>query len=55
MPHTAYRVKIMPRAQRDLSGLYDWIGARASNAALAWYRGLKDAIVLFETIPTAAP
>lgn len=40
----AYRVKIMPRAQRDLAGIYGWIGAESSDAALSWYVGLKDAI-----------
>jgi plasmid stabilization system protein ParE len=39
-----YRVKIMPRAERDLSGIYDWIGAHSSGAALTWYHGLRDAI-----------
>src|ERR1035438_8415526 len=37
-PRTAYRIKIMPRAQRDLSSLYDWIDASSSDAALTWYR-----------------
>lgn len=47
----AYRVKIMPRAQRDLIGIYGWIGADASDAALAWYRGLRDAIRTLKNIP----
>ena len=45
----------MPRAQRDLSGLYDWIGARAPDAALAWYRGLKDAIRTLRNDPNRCP
>ena len=40
----AYRVKITPRAQRDLLGLHNRIGARSSDAAFAWYRGLRQAI-----------
>jgi plasmid stabilization system protein ParE len=41
----------MPRAQRDLSGLYDWIDASETDAALAWYRGLKDAILTLRNDP----
>ena len=40
----AYRIKIMPRAKRDLSSLYDWLDAGSSDAAPTWYLGLKDAI-----------
>ena len=29
----AYRVKIIARAQRDLAGIYEWIGAESSDAA----------------------
>jgi len=47
----AYRIKMMPRAQRDLAGLYDWIGALSSDAALAWYRGLRDAIRALRVSP----
>lgn len=50
-----YRVKIMPRAERDLSGLYDWIGARSSDAALTWYRGLRDAIRTLRNTPNRCP
>jgi toxin ParE1/3/4 len=45
----------MPRAQRDLAGLYDWIGARSSAAALVWYRGLKDAILTLRNSPNRCP
>jgi toxin ParE1/3/4 len=51
----AYRVKMMPRAQRDLAGLYDWIGALSSDAALAWYRGLRDAIRALRVSPHRCP
>ena len=40
----AYRVKIMPRAQRDLAALYLRIGARSIDAAHTWYRGLRQGI-----------
>jgi len=50
-----YRVKIMPRAQRDLAGIYEWIGAGSSDAALAWYRGLSNAIRTLRNAPGRCP
>jgi toxin ParE1/3/4 len=40
----AFRVKIMPRAQRDLADVYHNINAQSSDAAHLWYIGLRDAI-----------
>jgi plasmid stabilization system protein ParE len=40
----AYRVKIVPRAQRDLENIYRYIQARTSEAARAWYVGLRESI-----------
>jgi toxin ParE1/3/4 len=51
----AYRLKLMPRAQRDLSGIYAWIGAHSSDAALAWYLGLRDAIGTLRNRPGRCP
>jgi toxin ParE1/3/4 len=51
----AYRVKLTPRAQRDLSAVYDWISANSSGAALTWYRGLKEAIGTLRTSPDRCP
>jgi toxin ParE1/3/4 len=51
----AYRVKITPRAQRDLLGLYHRIGARSSDAALAWYSGLRQAIRSLRDNPRRSP
>lgn len=51
----AYRVRLMPRAERDLASLYDWIDARSSGAALAWYRGLRDAIRTLRNNPARCP
>jgi plasmid stabilization system protein ParE len=50
-----YRVKVMPRAERDLAGIYDWIGAHSSEAALAWYQGLKHAIRTLRSSPNRCP
>jgi len=51
----AYRIRLTPRAQRDLSGIYDWIGARSSDAALVWYRGLREAIRTLRNNPSRCP
>ncbi len=40
----AYRIKIMPRAERDLAEIYERIGVRSSLGAQRWYVGLRDAI-----------
>lgn len=45
----------MPRAQRDLSALYERIGARSSNAANTWYRGLRAEIRTLSTYPNRCP
>ena len=45
----------MPRARRDLDNLFDWIGARSSDAALTWYRGLRDAIRTLGNHPSRCP
>jgi plasmid stabilization system protein ParE len=45
----------MPRAQRDLATIYEWIGANSSGAALTWYRGLKGAIGTRRDSPNRCP
>ena len=45
----------MPRAGRDLSDLYHRIGARSSDAALVWYRGLRRAIRRLADNPNRCP
>ena len=51
----AYRVKIVPRAGRDLSNIFQWIGADSSEAAFAWYVGLRDAIRSLRSSPARCP
>jgi toxin ParE1/3/4 len=51
----AYRVEIVPRAQRDLLHLFEKINARSSDAALIWYRGLKEAIRSLQNNPQRCP
>jgi len=42
----------MPRAERDLSELYERINAASSDAALAWYLGLKRSIRCLRNNPS---
>ena len=51
----AYRVNVTARAERDLALLFDEINAWQSDAALKWYRGLKQAILSLEKIPNRCP
>jgi plasmid stabilization system protein ParE len=54
-PSMAYLVKITSRAERDLAELYGKIDAEHSDAALEWYRGLKEAILSLEERPHRCP
>jgi hypothetical protein len=51
----AYLVKITSRAERDLAGLYEEINAEHSDAALKWYRGLKETILSLDEQPNRCP
>lgn len=51
----AYRIKIMPRAERDLAALYQQINAERSAAAVKWYSSLKAAILSLEKSPNRCP
>jgi toxin ParE1/3/4 len=51
----AYLVNITSRAERDLAHLYGEINAEHSDAALKWYRGLKEAILSLEDHPNRCP
>ena len=51
----AYVVSITSRAERDLDHLYGNIDADHSEAALKWYRGLKEAILRLEQHPNRCP
>jgi toxin ParE1/3/4 len=47
----AYQVRLMPRAQRDLASLYDYVHAAESAAAFRWYEGLRREIFTLEENP----
>jgi plasmid stabilization system protein ParE len=50
-----YRVKIMPRAERDLADIYRRINASSSDAAYLWYTLLRDAIRSLRDTPNRCP
>src|ERR1700761_6022923 len=54
-PRMAYQVDLTLRAQRDLAQLYQAIHAENSDAALLWYRGLKQAILRLQENPNRCP
>ena len=51
----AYRIKIMPRAERDLAALYKQIRADRSVAARRWYQGLKTSLLSLAENPNRCP
>jgi len=51
----AYQLDLTRRAQRDLVQLYRAIHAEDSDAALLWYRGLKQAILSLQEHPNRCP
>ena len=51
----AYVVSITSRAERDLIHLFAKINAERSDAALRWYRDLKEAILGLEELPNRCP
>jgi toxin ParE1/3/4 len=51
----AYLVNITARAERDFASLYRKINAEESEAALKWYRGLKEPVLSLEERPNRCP
>jgi plasmid stabilization system protein ParE len=51
----AYLVSLTARAERDLAQLFVDINAEHSDAALKWYRGIKEAILSLEEQPSRCP
>jgi toxin ParE1/3/4 len=51
----AYLVNLTARAERDLNYLYQEVNAEHSDAALKWYRGLREMILSLEEQPNRCP
>jgi prevent-host-death family protein len=54
-PRMAYLVNITVRAEGDFDRLYRQIRAEESDAALKWYRGLKEAVLSLGELPNRCP
>src|SRR5579859_6577163 len=54
-PPMAYRVRLMPRAERDLADIFSNIHADSSDAARAWYSRLRDTIRSLRDNPHRCP
>ena len=50
-----YRVKLTARAQRDVAAIYEFLGPAPSQAAQAWYKGLRNAIRSLRNRPGRCP
>jgi plasmid stabilization system protein ParE len=50
-----YLVNFTFRAERDLMLIFDAINAEHSDAAIKWYRGLREAILSLEEQPNRCP
>ncbi len=50
-----FEVRLLPRAERDLEGIYEYIGAAQVDQALMWYLGLRKEILSLETLPNRCP
>ncbi len=48
-----FRVRIMPRAERDLARIYREVGG--SSAGQAWYQGLKGGLRSLQSDPLRCP
>ena len=51
----AYRVKLLPRAQKDIEELYRWVVRRAPHQGPLWYNGLMDAMQSLVSHPQRCP
>ena len=50
-----FLVRLLPRAERDLEAIYNYIGANSSDAAHRWFNGLEAAIASLAHIPERNP
>jgi len=50
-----YKVIVTESAARELDEAYDWLAARTTEHAPAWYNGLLDAILSLQDMPGRCP
>lgn len=46
-----YRVRLLPRACRDIETLYAWVERQAPHQGMHWYNGLMQTIKTLEKDP----
>jgi plasmid stabilization system protein ParE len=50
-----YQVIILPSAERDIGGAYEWLGEQDTEAAIRWYNRLLEVIFSLDTFPERCP
>jgi plasmid stabilization system protein ParE len=52
----AFRVELSERAQRDISGIYDWLRSeQVGDAGERWFGALRTAIASLSDLPSRCP
>jgi plasmid stabilization system protein ParE len=50
-----YQVIILPSAERDIGGAYEWLAEQEAEAAIRWYNRLLEVIFSLDTFPERCP
>ena len=50
-----YRVIILPSAERDIGGAYEWLAEQDADAAIRWYNRLLEVIFSLDSFPDRCP
>jgi hypothetical protein len=54
-PRMGYGVNVTARAERDLGWVYQTVNVEGSQAAVKWYRKLRQVILSLEENPNRCP
>lgn len=50
-----YKIIIFPQAETDIMEVFDYISEHSPEAAMRWYRKIRDAINTLEQVPSRCP
>jgi plasmid stabilization system protein ParE len=50
-----YLVIILPSAERDVGGAYEWLAGQDAEAAIRWYNRLLEVVFSLDTFPERCP
>jgi plasmid stabilization system protein ParE len=50
-----YQVIILPAAERDIGGVYEWLAGQDAEAAIRWYNRMLAVIFSLDTFPERCP